>query len=241
MRQVSCELRYIRILNFTLLCRRFVGRSCAGVLDGADSRVADAERRRDCDHGAAVQRVAGAAGHVGLQRPPIGRQPARQRRRHAQHDVGVHRSRGHVRRRNLHRHAGKPARKVHLLDPRQSLRSVAFIYLPVCLSITSARTSGALTLLVGRQEGHPAGKKTEWWGAGVVICLERRADLHMAQLMLLPLTVSCFSKIQIGSAFLVPAHPGSPGQRAVKRVCVCLSIYYIVANFLTALPVVEED
>jgi len=38
---------------------------------------------------------------------------------------------------------------------------------------------------------------TEWWGAGVVICLERGADLHMAQLMPLPLTVSCFSKIQI--------------------------------------------
>jgi len=44
--------------------------------------------------------------------------------------------------------------------------------------------------------------------------------LHMAQLMLLPLTVSCFSKIQIGFTFLVPAHPGSPGQRAIKRVCV---------------------
>jgi len=37
---------------------------------------------------------------------------------------------------------------------------------------------------------------------------------------LVPLTVSCFSKIQIGFTFLVPAHPGSPGQRAVKRVCV---------------------
>jgi len=54
----------------------------------------------------------------------------------------------------------------------------------------------ALTLLVGRQEGHPACKKTEWWGAGVVICLERGADLHMARLMPLPLAVSCFSKIQ---------------------------------------------
>jgi len=42
----------------------------------------------------------------------------------------------------------------------------------------------------------------------------------MAQLMPLPLTVSCFSKIQFGFAFLVPAHPGSPGKRAVKRVCV---------------------
>ena len=60
-----------------------------------------------------------------------------------------------------------------------------------------------------------------WWGAGTVICLERGADLHMAQLMPLPLTVSCFSKIQIGFTLLVPAHPGSPGKRAVKRVCVC--------------------
>jgi len=84
----------------------------------------------------------------------------------------------------------------------------------------------ALTLSVGRQEGHPACKKTEWWGAGVVICLELRADLHMAQLMPLPLIVSCFSKIQIGFAFLVPAHPGSPGQRAVKRMCVCVCIIF---------------
>jgi len=54
-------------------------------------------------------------------------------------------------------------------------------------------------------------KKTEWWGAGMVICLERGADLHMAQLMPLPLTVSCFSEIQIGFIFLLPAYPGSPG------------------------------
>jgi len=56
----------------------------------------------------------------------------------------------------------------------------------------------------------------------MVICLERGAHLHMAQLMPLPLTVSCFSKIQICFIFLVPTHPGSPGQRAVKRVCVCM-------------------
>ena len=56
----------------------------------------------------------------------------------------------------------------------------------------------------------------------MVICLERDADLYMAQLMPLPLTVSCFSKIRIGFTFLVPAHPGSPGKRAVKCcVCVC--------------------
>jgi len=41
----------------------------------------------------------------------------------------------------------------------------------------------ALTLLVERQEGQLASKKTEWWGAGVVVCLERGPDLHMAQLM----------------------------------------------------------
>jgi len=58
-----------------------------------------------------------------------------------------------------------------------------------------------LTLLVARQEGHPACEKTEWWGAGMVICLEQGADLHMAQLVPLPLTVSCFSKIQIGLLF----------------------------------------
>jgi len=55
----------------------------------------------------------------------------------------------------------------------------------------------------------------------VVICLERGADLQMAQLMPLPLTVCCFCRIQIGFTFLVPAYPGSPGKKAVKRVCVC--------------------
>jgi len=54
----------------------------------------------------------------------------------------------------------------------------------------------------------------------MVISLERGADMHMAQLMPLPLTV--FSKIQIGFTFLVPVHPGSPGQVAVKRVSACV-------------------
>ena len=58
----------------------------------------------------------------------------------------------------------------------------------------------------------------------MVICLERGADLHMAQLMPLPLTVSCFSKIQIGFIFLVPAHLGSPGKKGPLNgfVCVCV-------------------
>jgi len=79
--------------------------------------------------------------------------------------------------------------------------------------------------LVRQQEG-PV--KTEWCGADVVMCLERGADLHTAQLMPLPLTVFCFSKIQIGFTFPVPAYPGSPGKRAVKceRVCLLLFIHY---------------
>jgi len=56
----------------------------------------------------------------------------------------------------------------------------------------------------------------------MVICLKRGADLHMAQRIPLPLTVSCSIKIQIGFTFLVPAYPASPGKRAIKRVCVCL-------------------
>ena len=57
----------------------------------------------------------------------------------------------------------------------------------------------------------------------MVISLEQGADLHMAQLMPLPLTFSCFSEIQIGFTFLVLAHPGSPGKRAAKWVCVCVT------------------
>ena len=87
----------------------------------------------------------------------------------------------------------------------------------------------ALTLLVGHQEGHPACKKMERWGAGMVMCLEQGADLlHMAQLMPLPLTVSCFIKIRIGITFLVPAHVGRPGKRAVKGVYVCVCLLTLV-------------
>ena len=64
----------------------------------------------------------------------------------------------------------------------------------------------------------------------MVVCLEQGAYLHMAQLMPLPLTVSCFSKIQIGFTFLVPAHLGSPRKRVVKRVCVCVDKLNVVIN-----------
>jgi len=57
----------------------------------------------------------------------------------------------------------------------------------------------------------------------VVISLERGADLHMAQLMPLSLTVCCFSKIQIGFTFLVPAYLGSPG-KGLLNGCVCMCV-----------------
>jgi len=71
----------------------------------------------------------------------------------------------------------------------------------------------------------------------VAICLQRGADLHMAQVMPLPLTVSCLGKIQISFTFLVPAHPGSPGQRAVKWVCVYVA--YGPLYFATYFPPTE--
>jgi len=76
--------------------------------------------------------------------------------------------------------------------------------------------------LGGRKGIQPVKKLSDKVLAWLSICLEQGADLHMAQLMPLPLTVSCFSKIQIGFTFLVPAHPGNPGQRAVKQMCVCV-------------------
>ena len=90
-----------------------------------------------------------------------------------------------------------------------------------CLSYTFS----ALTLLVGRQEGHLACKKTEWWGAGVVICLEWVADLHMVQLMPVPLTVSCFSKIQIDFTFWYQLTRVIPDKGPLNR-CVCLCICF---------------
>ena len=77
--------------------------------------------------------------------------------------------------------------------------------------------------LGGRKGIRPV--KNERWGAGVVICLEWGADLHMSQLMPLPLTVSCFSKIQIGFTFLVPAHLGIP-EKGPLNGCVCVCVFY---------------
>ena len=79
-----------------------------------------------------------------------------------------------------------------------------------------------LMLLVGRQEGHPACKETEWWGDGMVI------SLGEVQICIWPSWCHCHSLslaavnpdwfYQNGSAFLVPAYPGCPGKKAVKRM-----------------------
>ena len=73
------------------------------------------------------------------------------------------------------------------------------------------------------------------WGAGMVICLERGADLHTAQLMPLPLTASRFSNPD-GFSFLVPAHPGSLGQRAIKWVCICMYVYRLSEDAINLAP-----
>ena len=74
----------------------------------------------------------------------------------------------------------------------------------------------------------------------MVICLESCAYLHMARLMPLPLNVSCSNKIQIGFIFLVPAHLGSPGQRAVKRVCVCVCVCVFLCEGLKSVGIASE-
>ena len=66
----------------------------------------------------------------------------------------------------------------------------------------------------------------------MVVCLERGADLHMAQLMPLPLTVSCSSKIQIGFTVLVPADLGSPGKGPLN-VCVCVCVCIPIGVVIT--------
>ena len=86
----------------------------------------------------------------------------------------------------------------------------------------------AFTLLVGRQEGHPACKKTEWWDVGVVVWDEMQT-LHIAQQMPLPLTISCSSKSRLDSWFYLsgtcsPGWSWTYSRRAVKRLCMCVCV-----------------
>jgi len=87
--------------------------------------------------------------------------------------------------------------------------------------------------LGGRKGVRPV-QKTEWWGAGMVICLERDADLHMAQLMPLPLTVSCFNKIQIGLPFWYQLTRVVLDKGPLNGcVCVCVSVWMSLQCFYT--------
>ena len=88
-----------------------------------------------------------------------------------------------------------------------------------------------------RQEWHPACKKTEWWDAGVIMCLSQGADLHIAQLMPLPLTISCSSKSRLVLSFwcqLIWVVPDKI-QRTIKWlccVCVCMCKHYIYTEYI---------
>jgi len=100
------------------------------------------------------------------------------------------------------------------------------IYISVDVYLPNAFS--ALTLLVGRQEGHPACKKQEWWGAGVVVGLEQGADLHIAQLMPLPLTDSCLVKSRLVLPFwyrLTRVVPEKGPLNVCVCVCVCVCVY----------------
>jgi len=80
-------------------------------------------------------------------------------------------------------------------------------------------------LLGGRKGIRPVKNLSGGVLAWFFVWSEVQTCIWPTQLMLLSLTVSCFSKIQIGFTFLVPAHPGSPGKRAVKQVCVCVTLF----------------
>jgi len=97
-------------------------------------------------------------------------------------------------------------------------------------SSSSALAFSALTLLVGQQEGHTACKKLS---GGV---LERGADLHIAQLMPLLLTDTCFSKIQIGLPFWYRLTRVVPEKGPLNRcVCVCVVVVVAVVGCISAL------
>ena len=99
-------------------------------------------------------------------------------------------------------------RAEHLLTDDNCFRLAV---VSISIYFASAAVAVPSVLLVGRQEGHPA-RKILSGGVLAWLCLERGADFHVAQLMPLPLTVSCFSKIQIDCTFLVPVYLGSPGK-----------------------------
>jgi len=76
--------------------------------------------------------------------------------------------------------------------------------------VLSSDAFSALTLLIGRQECQ--------LGAGMVICLERGADLHLVHMIPSPPALSCLSEIQIGFTFVLLSYPGSSRQKMPKNI-----------------------
>jgi len=115
----------------------------------------------------------------------------------------------------------------------------------ICNSFISAFS--ALTLLVGRQEGHPASKKPvgfwhsylSWarcklaYGSAYATAICKFAPRSRQITVPEPHRFLLAGKIQIGFSFLVLAHLGSPGKRAVKQVSVCnsfIKMYILVSE-----------
>ena len=108
------------------------------------------------------------------------------------------------------------------------LLSLRCNYLYNC-HITTVVSSMLWRCWLGCRKGIRPAKKLSGW---ILAWLSDWSEVQtcMAKRMPLPLTVFCFSKIQIGFTSLVPAHPGSPGQRAVKQVCVCVCVCVLHNN-----------
>ena len=104
---------------------------------------------------------------------------------------------------------------LHVREWCDCFKQCRFTTVSVRLSVRSY--SSCVTLLVGRQKGHPACKKTEWLDAGMVICLGQGVDLHTVQLMSLPLTICCCSKSRLVlPSWFYLSGAGSPGQSRTK-------------------------
>jgi len=104
--------------------------------------------------------------------------------------------------------------------PRSNISSYTIcVYMYVCMYVFVIPSVLWRRWLGGRKVIRPV--KTEWWGAGVVICLERDADLHMAQLMPLPLTVSCFRLVLPFWSRLTWVGPEKGPLNRCVYVCIC--------------------
>jgi len=70
--------------------------------------------------------------------------------------------------------------------------------------------------------------KSDWWGSGVLICLVQGADLHMAQLMPLPIIVFCSSKSRLVLPFWYWFTLVVPGKAPLNGCCCCYVVFFFV-------------